>query len=110
MVLSHLPIARNLEQFPAHRFLLHAFAWPCYNGSSTAPELARPQQCYVGLTSNPAARLAAHNAGESPHTTRFKLWRVLVVRQTCAARSLARTRPADKRSSRKEPPPWPSRV
>jgi hypothetical protein len=29
-----------------------------------------PQQHYVGLTSDPVARLAGHNAGESPHTAR----------------------------------------
>ncbi len=33
---------------------------------------------YVGLTSNMAARLAAHNAGRSPHTARYKAWRVAV--------------------------------
>jgi predicted GIY-YIG superfamily endonuclease len=32
----------------------------------------------VGLTSYPKARLAAHNAGESPHTARFRPWRTLV--------------------------------
>jgi putative endonuclease len=36
------------------------------------------RQYYVGLTSNPEARLAAHNAGESPHTARFRPWRTLV--------------------------------
>ena len=36
------------------------------------------QQYYVGVTSNPVARLASHNAGESPHTSRFKPWRALV--------------------------------
>lgn len=40
--------------------------------------LIDPRQYYVGLTSNPAARVAAHNAGESPHTSQFKPWRVLV--------------------------------
>ena len=38
-----------------------------------------PQQYYVGLTSNPVARLAAHNAGQSPHTRRSRPWRALVV-------------------------------
>ena len=36
------------------------------------------EQHYVGLTSNLANRLAAHNAGESPHTKKHLPWRVLV--------------------------------
>ena len=36
------------------------------------------QQYYVGLTSDPIKRLAAHNAGESPHTARFRPWRPLL--------------------------------
>jgi predicted GIY-YIG superfamily endonuclease len=31
-----------------------------------------PRQYYVGLTSNPGARLAAHNAGGSSHSTKTK--------------------------------------
>ena len=34
---------------------------------------------YVGLTSNPRARLEAHNAGLSPHTSVHRPWRTLVV-------------------------------
>jgi putative endonuclease len=37
-----------------------------------------PQQYYVGLTSDPIARLAAHNAGESVHTARWRPWRAVV--------------------------------
>ena len=33
---------------------------------------------YVGLTSEPDARLRAHNAGLSPHTARHRPWRILV--------------------------------
>ena len=33
---------------------------------------------YVGLTSDVAARLAAHNARRSPHTARFKPWELVV--------------------------------
>src|SRR3989449_4120340 len=33
---------------------------------------------YVGLTCDIASRLAAHNAGHSPHTARSKPWRVVV--------------------------------
>lgn len=40
--------------------------------------LLDPQQYYVGMTSSPAARLAAHNASESPHTTRLRSWRAPV--------------------------------
>jgi predicted GIY-YIG superfamily endonuclease len=31
---------------------------------------------YVGVTNDVQARLAAHNAGESPHTSKFAPWRL----------------------------------
>jgi predicted GIY-YIG superfamily endonuclease len=34
---------------------------------------------YVGITSNPAARLGAQNAGLSAHTARHRPWKYLVV-------------------------------
>lgn len=37
-----------------------------------------PEQYYVGLTSNPEARLRAHNDGLSPHTANHRPWRTLV--------------------------------
>jgi predicted GIY-YIG superfamily endonuclease len=33
---------------------------------------------YVGLTSNPKARLADHNAGRCPYTARYRPWKVVV--------------------------------
>ena len=36
-----------------------------------------PAQFYTGLCSNVEARLAAHNAGQSPHTRKFKPWRLV---------------------------------
>lgn len=36
-----------------------------------------PEQTYVGLTDNLRARLTAHNAGQSPHTSKFKPWRLV---------------------------------
>jgi predicted GIY-YIG superfamily endonuclease len=36
-----------------------------------------PDQTYVGLTDDLRARLAAHNAGQSPHTSKFKPWRLI---------------------------------
>jgi putative endonuclease len=38
-----------------------------------------PAQYYVGVTSDPIARLEAHNAGLSPHTVTHRPWRTLVV-------------------------------
>lgn len=38
-----------------------------------------PEQYYVGSTSDPKRRLAAHDDGDSPHTARYKPWRVVVV-------------------------------
>jgi predicted GIY-YIG superfamily endonuclease len=31
---------------------------------------------YVGITDDPRARLAKHNAGEVPHTSKYKPWRM----------------------------------
>jgi predicted GIY-YIG superfamily endonuclease len=36
-----------------------------------------PEQTYVGLADDLRARLAAHNAGQSPHTSKFKPWRLV---------------------------------
>ena len=38
-----------------------------------------PTTYYVGLTSDVEARLAAHNAGVSPHTAAYRPWKRLVV-------------------------------
>lgn len=40
--------------------------------------LAHPDEYYVGVTSDPQARLHAHNAGLSPHTSTRRPWRFLV--------------------------------
>ena len=32
---------------------------------------------YVGLTSDLKQRIAEHNAGKSPHTSKFKPWRIV---------------------------------
>jgi putative endonuclease len=34
-------------------------------------------ETYVGLTDDLEARFAAHNAGRSPHTSKFKPWRLV---------------------------------
>jgi len=39
--------------------------------------LADPTQFYTGLCADVQQRLAAHNAGQSPHTSKFKPWRLL---------------------------------
>ncbi|HEU5016653.1 MAG TPA: GIY-YIG nuclease family protein [Pseudolabrys sp.] len=36
-----------------------------------------PKETYIGLTEDLRTRLAAHNAGQSKHTTKFKPWRLL---------------------------------
>jgi putative endonuclease len=38
--------------------------------------LARPDQRYVGVTADLKARLSEHNAGKSPHTSKFMPWRI----------------------------------
>jgi putative endonuclease len=39
--------------------------------------IGSPKETYVGLTDDLRARLAAHNAGQSPHTAKFKPWRLV---------------------------------
>ena len=36
-----------------------------------------PTQFYTGLCTDVDARLAAHNAGQSPHTSKSKPWRLI---------------------------------
>jgi predicted GIY-YIG superfamily endonuclease len=36
-----------------------------------------PDETYVGLTDELKSRFAAHNAGRSPHTAKFKPWRLV---------------------------------
>ena len=38
--------------------------------------LSHPEQRYIGSTSDLKSRLAKHNAGEVPHTAKFKPWKV----------------------------------
>ena len=38
--------------------------------------LSHPEQRYTGVTEDLTARLAKHNAGEVPHTSKFKPWKV----------------------------------
>jgi putative endonuclease len=38
-----------------------------------------PDEYYVGNTSNPITRLAAHNQGLCSYTARYRPWRTLVV-------------------------------
>jgi putative endonuclease len=36
-----------------------------------------PDQTNVGLTDDPRARLKIHNSGGSPHTSKYKPWRLV---------------------------------
>jgi predicted GIY-YIG superfamily endonuclease len=35
-----------------------------------------PSQRYIGLTSDVDARVVAHNAGQSPHTSKYRPWKL----------------------------------
>ncbi|HEY5723309.1 MAG TPA: GIY-YIG nuclease family protein [Allosphingosinicella sp.] len=39
--------------------------------------LSHPEQTYTGLCTDVAGRLAAHNTGQSPHTSKYRPWRLL---------------------------------
>ena len=36
-----------------------------------------PDQTYIGFTENLKSRLAAHNNGQSPHTSKYKPWELI---------------------------------
>jgi putative endonuclease len=36
-----------------------------------------PSETYVGLTNDLRARFSAHNAGRSPHTSKYKPWQLV---------------------------------
>lgn len=38
---------------------------------------AVPEQRYTGFTADLQARLKAHNKGDSPHTSKFRPWRLV---------------------------------
>jgi len=40
--------------------------------------LSNPGKRYVGITTNLEQRLSEHNAGKSPHTSKFKPWKCVV--------------------------------
>jgi predicted GIY-YIG superfamily endonuclease len=37
-----------------------------------------PRQRYMGVTSDVDRRVAAHNAGQSPHTSKYRPWRLCI--------------------------------
>ena len=39
--------------------------------------LSHPDQRYVGMTADIAQRLAAHNAGQSTHTAKYRPWKMI---------------------------------
>ncbi len=41
--------------------------------------ISNPGKHYIGITSDLDARIKDHNAGKSPHTARFKPWKISVV-------------------------------
>ena len=49
---------------------------------------SNPSRHYVGRTADVAGRLASHNSGESPQTSRYRPWR-LVVRIQCVDERIA---------------------
>ena len=38
--------------------------------------IPQPEQRYIGSTADLKSRLAKHNSGEVPHTSKFKPWRI----------------------------------
>ncbi len=39
--------------------------------------ISHPDQRYVGLTTDPQKRLVTHNAGQSPHTAKYRPWEIV---------------------------------
>jgi len=40
--------------------------------------ISNPSKRYIGITNDFTSRLKEHNAGKSPHTSRFKPWKAIV--------------------------------
>ncbi len=40
--------------------------------------ISHPRKRYIGITSDLEKRFKDHNAGKSPHTAKFKPWRIVV--------------------------------
>jgi predicted GIY-YIG superfamily endonuclease len=40
--------------------------------------ISHPGNRYIGITSNLKKRLQEHNAGKSPHTAKFRPWRIII--------------------------------
>lgn len=53
--------------------------WPPRRFVYILKSVVTPHEYYVGVTSDPQTRLAAHNDGLSPHTAQHRPWRMLVV-------------------------------
>ncbi len=41
--------------------------------------VSEPHRTYIGRTSNFNARLIVHNAGRSPHTSKYRPWEIVCV-------------------------------
>ena len=39
--------------------------------------VSHPEEFYTGLCKDVSSRLESHNAGQSPHTSKYKPWRLL---------------------------------
>lgn len=39
--------------------------------------ISNPKQTYIGFTEDLKSRLSAHNHGQSPHTSKYKPWKLL---------------------------------
>jgi len=39
--------------------------------------MARPEQTYIGFSKDLKKRFAAHNNGQSPHTSKYKPWELV---------------------------------
>jgi putative endonuclease len=39
--------------------------------------IPHPGQRYIGLTTDPEQRLSEHNAGKSPHTSKYRPWQII---------------------------------
>ncbi len=35
------------------------------------------EKIYIGITANPKKRIKEHNEGKSPHTSKFRLWKLI---------------------------------
>jgi len=67
--------------FELHFLLKRLFKGESVKTVYVLQSISLPNQYYFGITGNVIERLNAHNAGQSPHTSKFRPWKLILTMQ-----------------------------